>query len=171
MLICEVKGGNKFQRELAQCVVGHCIEEMMPSLRKIDLTVSIQTLKPLHATLGKGLYATCEEIDHRQYHIKVNRYIKPNTFVRYLSHEMVHVMQYATGLLKDCYMAHKQGVVIWQGKECLEGNYSYPEQPWEHQAFTMQEILADKFFYDLGVSQSMRRKISYRDLVNNYIIA
>lgn len=169
MYICEVKGGNRFQRELAHSVVNHCVQQLMPSLRKMDLTVSIQTLKPLHATLGKGLYATCEETDHREYHIKINRYSKPNTFVRYLCHEMVHVMQYATGMLKDCYLPHKQDVVVWRGRECLEGNYSYPEQPWERQAFRLQEILADDFFSDLGVSDNKRRTASYQELVNNYI--
>lgn len=166
MYICEVKGGNKFQRELAHSVIGYCVQELLPALRKIDITVHIQSLKPLHRTLGSELYATCEQADHREYLIKIDRNTDPNTFVTYLCHEMVHVMQYATGMLKDCYLHHRQDVVVWQGKQCLEGNYSYPEQPWEKQAFDMQETLAVGFFCAMGVSENQKQHGSYQEIHN-----
>jgi hypothetical protein len=171
MAVCEVQGGNQLQRELAHQVVQHCVNKLIPSLRRLDITVKIQTLKPLYATHGKDLYATCEEMDHREYVITIDRYLKPNTFVRYLCHEMVHVMQYAKELLRDCHDPKREGVVMWKGRECLEKNYSYSEQPWERQAFSMQDTLANSFFYKLGVSDNRLRAISYQQLVENFLVA
>jgi len=168
MCMCEVKGGNQYQRELAHQVVQHCVNRLMPTLRRLDITVAIRSLTDLHARYGKDLYATCEETDHREYLITVDRQLKPNTFVRYLCHEMVHVMQYATGSLQESQGAGD--TVIWKGRQCAESSYSYAEQPWERQAFRWQELLADTFFWDRLVTQHDRSTLDYKRLMHKYLV-
>ena len=55
--------------------------------------------------------------------------------------EMVHVMQYAKGMLKDKNSAGSE--VYWRGYDY--SNYEYSRQPWERQAYRMQESLLIKY--------------------------
>jgi hypothetical protein len=63
-----------------------------------------------------------------------------------LAHELVHVMQYETGLLEDL----PNGLCRWKNKIYLDCSLYdcpilYENSPWEMQAFALQDRLYDKF--------------------------
>lgn len=53
-----------------------------------------------------------------------------------LAHEMIHVKQMATGLLRD----GDDDISYWRGKQ-YSGTVPYLDRPWEIQAFSEQELL------------------------------
>jgi hypothetical protein len=62
-----------------------------------------------------------------------------------LSHEMVHVKQYARGQVQPSRSCKTH---YWMGKHVRK---SYYEQPWEIEAFTKERVLANKIFAIIGV--------------------
>lgn len=56
-----------------------------------------------------------------------------------LCHEMVHVKQMATGLMKP-----GKGHIVWGGRKFKNGKTPYLECPWEVQAFQKQELIFRK---------------------------
>jgi hypothetical protein len=62
-----------------------------------------------------------------------------------LSHEMVHVKQYAKGQVKS---SKSSKTHYWMGKNIRK---KYYEQPWEIEAFSKERILANKIFAIVGV--------------------
>jgi hypothetical protein len=63
-----------------------------------------------------------------------------------LAHELIHVMQYESGLLEDL----PNGLCKWKGKIYLDCSLYdsltlYGNSPWEHQAFALQDRLYNKF--------------------------
>jgi len=68
--------------------------------------------------------------------------IKPSMSIKdiglTLAHEMVHVRQFAKGILKV-----KNGVNYWKGKKFTKRT-KYLDQPWEQDAFARQEIIFRK---------------------------
>ena len=65
--------------------------------------------------------------------------IKPSLSIKdiglTLAHEMVHVRQFAKGILKV-----KNGTNYWKGKKFTKRT-KYLDQPWEQDAFARQEII------------------------------
>ena len=55
-----------------------------------------------------------------------------------LAHEMVHVRQFAKGILRS-----KNGVSYWKGKRYAKKT-NYLDRPWEQDAFARQEIVFRK---------------------------
>jgi hypothetical protein len=68
--------------------------------------------------------------------------IKPSLSIKdiglTLAHEMVHVRQFAKGILKV-----KNGANYWKGKRFTKRT-KYLDQPWEQDAFARQEIIFRK---------------------------
>jgi len=65
-------------------------------------------------------------------------------FAQTVCHEMVHVMQWVKGLLKDRVYPRKLGYrILWKGKSYKGVPYS--KQPWERQAHAMENKLFKKF--------------------------
>jgi predicted metallopeptidase len=65
-------------------------------------------------------------------------------FIKTICHEMVHVWQTASKAMKDSYDGQK----FWKGKNGKYKNYTntiYNHQPWEHQAYSMQDKLLEQF--------------------------
>lgn len=67
--------------------------------------------------------------------------------LRTIAHECVHVMQYATGKMKDLW-GNNTGKVLWknsifEGTE--ENRRAYYKLPWEIEAFGMQEKLTRSY--------------------------
>jgi len=63
--------------------------------------------------------------------------------IKTVMHEMVHVWQWATGLCKD----YADGRRMWKGKDYTDTPYS--NQPWERQAYRMQETLFEKWLTEV----------------------
>ena len=65
---------------------------------------------------------------------------------------MVHVMQYATGKMKD--LNNEGSTVYWRGYNYT--NYEYRRQPWERQAYRLQEILLREWKKYVGSNKCCR---------------
>ena len=124
----EVKGGNKFQRHVAQVVVGQMIEALMPKMRTLEITVNIKKLT------GDAVGWCMMEDTNREFEIEVANNLSLKELVTTICHEMVHVKQYARK--ETCGYGEK-----WKGK-MIDPKTAYSDLPWEKEAYRMQDKLA-----------------------------
>jgi len=112
---------------------------MSPQLTKnLSIKITIDNL-------DKYVYAYCvpEELETRLRSFEIQiRKTRINKMLRLLAHEMVHVKQFAKNELKEKYF--KDGnKTLWHGRICnIE---SYWDQPWEIEAFALEEELFHYF--------------------------
>ena len=153
-------GGTKRQRELAADVVEFCMSELMPRHRTLDIEVELTKCfendgEACCYPLENSLREFRIEIDHRIYKpfskkwmerkmITVDPRYGYENYVTALCHEMVHVWQWVTGVLQDRVLPKRLGYrTLWKGKDYTKTPYS--RQPWERQAYRMQEKLFKKY--------------------------
>ncbi len=132
-----VEGSTKTKRQLVREIAYFCVDEMLPKFRTLDVEINLIKLKD--ETNCDGL---CSPGDYRNhFEIDIEKSLKGDDLITCVTHEMVHVMQYAKGMLKDNNTAGSK--VYWKGY-CYS-NYAYSKQPWERQAYRMQETLLIKY--------------------------
>lgn len=130
MNVIQVNGGNKFQRAIAEKVVGFCIKELLPRFRTLEIVVNIKKIK------GDAVGYCMMEDTNREFEIEVDRELSLKDFITTLTHEMVHVKQYARNEMDD------QGM-RWKKAKVKKGT-NYYDLPWEKEAYKMQDKLAQK---------------------------
>jgi len=74
----------------------------------------------------------------RSFEIEMHNRMGADHYTRTLLHELWHVYQHVTGVLKD-----KHGKRHWRGIDFSQTDYE--DQPWEQQAFQMEEVLFDEY--------------------------
>jgi len=133
-----VTGSNISRRSLAENIVNFCIEELMPRMRTLDIEVKIRSMK------DEDAIGFCLETDNnRTFEIDAERTLDEENFIETICHEMVHVWQSATRRMKE-----KSTNRLWLCKYGKYRNYTncdYYRQPWEVQAYRMQEGLKKEF--------------------------
>jgi hypothetical protein len=86
----------------------------------------------------------CLAVNPREFVIEVDSRLKGDDFITALTHEMVHVKQYARGETKDVNTFTKS----WKGDEYIS-MYStvdeYMALPWEAEAYELQEVLCNEY--------------------------
>ena len=82
----------------------------------------------------------------RAFEIEMHNQLTLEHYTRTLLHELWHVYQHVMGVLKD-----KYGKRHWRGIDHSDTDYS--EQPWELQAFQMEEVLYEEFLNYLTDTQ------------------
>jgi hypothetical protein len=115
------------------------IEAILPSMfEQLGLTNSRKSLfiKLEQDCAGMGYTVPFDMLDSYIVVIKPSMSIKDIGLT--LAHEMVHVRQFAKGILKV-----KNGVNYWKGKRFTKRT-KYLDQPWEQDAFARQEIVFRK---------------------------
>ena len=130
MNVIQVNGGNKFQRAIAEKVVGFCIKELLPRFRTLEIVVNIKKIK------GDAVGYCMMEDTNREFEIEVDRELSLKDFITTLTHEMVHVKQYARNEMDD------QGM-RWKKAKVKKGT-NYYDLPWEKEAYKMQDKLAQQ---------------------------
>ena len=145
MIHIEATGGLKKDRELAEDVMWFCMDILMPRMR--TLCVDLEFTKTLEdgamgfTHMGDDDKDMIIQIDHR-----LSRIEGRDKLIETVAHEMVHVWQMATGRLKDKFRGgYKQ---LWKCKDGKYRNYnktSYDRQPWETEAYAMQDKLAEMY--------------------------
>ena len=122
----EVKGGNKFQRAIAEKVVHEMISALLPRVRTLDINVEIKKLT------GDAVGWCMMEDTHKEFTIEVSKDLTLKDFVTTLCHEMVHVKQYVRKeLFSEC--------------NFYETREEYMNLPWEVEAYEMQEVLLERW--------------------------
>lgn len=137
MNVLHIEGGSPKQRQWANDAVSFALDQLLPRHRSLEITVVFKNLK--------GVDGWCmwedDNVNPREFTIMVYRGFGRENVLKTVLHEMVHVKQYAKGELQERYkFGHKQ---LWKGKDCSDVNYW--DQPWEVEAYKLQDELYDKF--------------------------
>ena len=135
-----VVGGNKHQREIVQKVADYCVVKMMPRMRKLEVLVTLKTLK------SEGVEGWCMQQDDRLFDVEVEKNLSLKNLITCVCHEMVHVKQYARKEMVDYYDRKAQGRKIRWKKTVYGYGTAYERQPWEKEAFKMQETLCEEIW-------------------------
>ena len=142
MVIALSQNGRKFETEIAEKVVYHMAHELMPRIRKLTILIDFQ--KNLEEK--DGMMAYCMDMEDRNFEIGVDRDLLKKhglrEFITAICHEMVHVKQNVRGELME-----KDGKQLWKGTDCSD--IEYMEQPWEKEAYKLQDELALKIWKDV----------------------
>jgi len=135
MILVDVVGGKKKEKEIASEVVHWCVKKLMPRLQKLEVEVAIKDTKELEGY--------CVQCDDREYEIGIKRGLPLYDLIATICHEMVHVKQYVRKEMDQDYR--------WKTRTISEDT-DYLELPWEKEAFRLEERLAMECFKELKVS-------------------
>ena len=126
----EVTGGTAQQRKLVGICVEHALQELMPRMEKIYISVELVDIKgPATGWCGTGE-------DHRDIEIEVDRKQGLLSLASSVLHEMVHAKQYARREIDGIHWTWK--------KKPVDEDTPYSELPWEVEAYKMQDELLIK---------------------------
>lgn len=113
----------------------------------------------IHEKLGAGGYCDFEEEGlqfPRSFIIDICRTKKKIHMFTVLAHEMVHLKQMAKGEMKDKYVKTKY-ITVWRG-ETYNDDISYWDQPWEIEAYGLENSLVAKFLIEHDQFKNLRQK-------------
>lgn len=131
-----VSGSGSRKRKLAYQVAEFVKSQIFPRTQGVML--EIQLISKLSEK--EGVLGDCMDEDDREYTVRIDSSLDRETFIKTLCHELVHVKQYAKNELRQItFKTHK-----WHRKT-LVGDLEYHERPWEIEAFSMEDELAEKF--------------------------
>jgi hypothetical protein len=130
MNLVEIKGGNKFQKTIANKVVYEMLSKLLPRVRTLDITVEIKKLT------GDAVGWCMMEDTHKEFTIEVSKDLTLKEFVSTLCHEMVHVKQY--------YRKEMDGVTNRWKKGVVKKDTRYYDLPWEKEAYRLQDKLTQE---------------------------
>jgi len=145
MMDITIKGGSKTQRELIADVTDH----MAPIILGPRMARAVQIDYIIKRKLNADGW--CEWIDDnlrpREFKIEVRAEQTYLDLILTICHEMVHVRQMAKRELYEIFSPrHMQ---VWKGKR-LKKAIPYAKQPWEAEAYKLQEGLAKRFVKETG---------------------
>lgn len=135
-----VSGGNKLQRQLTQSVAEFMDRKFFGRYKTLAVNFEIsRTLMRDHEVAGlcypQGSYRP------REFDIDLSTDLSTIDFIKTVIHELVHVKQYVKGELID--RQRGRASVLWNGKDHTKT--SYTKQPWEREAYRLQESLYVEF--------------------------
>ena len=117
-------GGNKKQRELITDVAYFCVDRLMPRMKTLEIEIQINNLKD--QAVG---YCMMQD-DNRTFELEVDKKLDDDELITTVSHEMVHVKQYARNEL---------------GINDNHDGENYYDLPYEKEAYKLQEILLEEY--------------------------
>ena len=130
-------GGSHFKRTTAEMVINFCIKKLMPRMKTLDILLYLE--KNMDRADG---YCLAES--KRSFVLEIDSRLKGDDFITAITHEMVHVKQYARGETADV----NQFTKSWKGEEYIS-LYStveeYMKLPWEEEAYRLQETLCEEY--------------------------
>ena len=129
MNIVEVRGGNRFQRNIAEKVVSYMIKRLMPRHRTLDILVEIRDIK----SDAVGFCMMQER--KREFEIEVDKKQSIAGFVTTIVHEMIHVKQWVRNEMDDGCSGQ---IARWKSKK-IPANTDYYDLPWEKEAYRLQD--------------------------------
>ena len=130
-----VTGSTKRKREIAESVMIHCISELMPRMRTLDIELTLKQIK------DEEVVGWCHEGENkREFFIDIEKALDGEDLIETVCHEMVHVWQSATRKMKDLPFGRK----MYMGK-VYDETTAYEDEPWEVEAYEMQGKLLKTF--------------------------
>lgn len=158
-MIVTVRGAN--DRDLTK-LLKMAAESFAKKLLSPQLirNISVKVVIKPQDKMGAGGYCEIAEDDDcvypRNFVIEIARTRKKIHMFTVLAHEMVHLKQMATGEMKDRYIKHKY-VTVWQGDR-YEDDILYWDQPWEIEAYGLENGLVAKFLIEHNQFKNLRQK-------------
>jgi hypothetical protein len=136
-MLITTTGGKKHQRDIVMTVGSFMMQELLPKIRKCDVQIRI---KNLDKDMVDGYCHDTE--DPRNYLIEIHNDLGLFDFIRTLCHEFIHVKQFVLGEMEDL----SSDKTRWKKRIYNEETTPYEKQPWEREAFRLQEIYIKKIF-------------------------
>jgi len=127
---------------------------MSPQLTK-NLSIKIIIREKLDAG-GFCDYEIDPTGNPREFNIEILRTRKKINMFKVLAHEMVHVKQQAKGEAKDKIKKDKY-ITVWFGEK-YDDDTSYWDQPWEIEAYGLENSLVAKFLVEHDQFKNLRQK-------------
>ena len=133
MLYLDIQG--KASRRRCKKVIEWFKARYMPN-HHLDITVSHRGLKRENV-IG---WCTVQDCDYRprEFLIEIETTLSEDIYISTLLHELWHVYQHVKGTLRD-----KRGVRYW--KNIDSDDLSYENQPWEQEAYKMEQVLFNDY--------------------------
>ena len=132
MLIVNVTGGNKTQRDLVEDACFFFIKYLMPKVRKIEIDVVLKKIT------GDAVGYCLQTDTIRDYEIEIDKSLSIKDIVLTLAHEMVHVKQYVN---------KEMALEGWRWKNAMvKMDTPYIELPWEKEAYKLQAKVAKAYW-------------------------
>ena len=130
-----VTGSTKRKRKIAESAMIHCISELMPRMRTLDIELTLKKIK------DEEVVGWCHEGENkREFFIDIEKSLDGEDLIETVCHEMVHVWQSATRKMKDLPFGRK----MYMGK-VYDETTAYEDEPWEVEAYEMQGKLLKTF--------------------------
>lgn len=130
MLDVNVIGGNKIKRERVEELARFVHAKLMPR-KAVEVNIEIGDF---------DTFGLCGQIDDYEYEIELKDTNITQMLIT-LAHEMVHVKQYARNELRQLV---RQPMYRWK-KEYLPLDTPYFDQPWEKEAYALEEQLYNEW--------------------------
>ena len=127
---------------------------MSPQLSK-NISIKIIVRDKLDAG-GFCEYELDQDGNPREFIIELLRTRKKINMFKVLAHEMVHVKQHAKGEAKDKFKKDKY-ITLWFGEK-YDDDTSYWDQPWEIEAYGLENSLVAKFLVEHDQFKNLRQK-------------
>lgn len=125
-----------------QCLVRNMVMFYMHHLKIQNSRFSLTVVSQINLQKDTGGWGRTTHTD-TDIVMCIDARLNMQTLMTTLAHEMVHVKQIATGLLK-LDMIRNKPVTIWKGK--VHKEVDYLDQPWEILAFSKQEIMTQRLY-------------------------
>lgn len=134
----EVIGGKAKERQVVEQTILWCTKKLLPRVRTLDIEVRLTNCSD---------YGYCMPTEnHKTFELEIKKGMSLYDLISTVCHEMVHIKQYYKKELSD----GKNGA-RWKSKN-VSYKTDYFNQPWEKEAFRMEESLALECFKQLNVS-------------------
>ena len=140
-----IEGGNKKQRKLIESVVEFLRPIYFDKYKTLSIEVIIDRKLADHCGVD-GICCTFGTYRPREFEIGINGKMDNENLIKTVIHELIHVKQYAKGELID--RTRGKCKTLWKGKDHTKTSYS--NQPWERQAYRLQESLYKKYMKEHG---------------------
>jgi len=138
MKVVLVKGGKKWQRDIVEKIAYWTLDELLPRVRKLEVEIRLKDLTK------DGVEGWCRHEDDRLFLIDVEKNQSLREFVTTVIHELVHVKQYVKREMVDFWdVKTKSRKIRWKTSVYGYGT-AYARQPWEKEAFRLQEVYTDR---------------------------
>jgi len=155
-MIVMVRGAKDNQlTKLLKMAANFFAEKLLSSQLSKNITLTIHIKDKLDA----GSYCDYEDEElplPRTFNIEIKRIKTKIHMFLILAHEMVHLKQMAKGEMKDRYKKSKY-VTVYRG-ETYGDDISYWDQPWEIEAYGLEQSLVAKFLIEHDQFKTLKQK-------------